>query len=79
MQTENSSPETPMEEEPMPELNKKSNSDDVISHMRRLQATTVPLNAVKLGKRRRSENECIDDQWQDLINDQNDEEPAIIH
>ena len=76
MQTETSSPEAGMEEESMPILNKKSDSDDVMNHMRRLQATTVPLDAVKLGKRRRSENECIEDQWQNLINDQTDEEAA---
>ena len=77
MQTETSSPDVGMEEESMPALNKKSQSDDVISSMRRLQEKTVPLDAVKLGKRRRSENEaCTEDQWQDFLNDRNDEERA---
>ena len=42
--------------------------------MRRLQATTVPLDAVKLGKRRRSENEYINES--DLINVE--EDAAIV-
>ena len=75
MQTVTSSPDVGMEEEFMPALNKKSNSDDVMISMRRLQEKTVPFNAVKLGKRRRSENEaCLDDQWQNFLNDQNDED-----
>ena len=70
MQTETSSPDFGMEEESMPPLNKKSQSDDIISSMRVLQESTVPLDAVKLGKRRRSENEaCIDEPWQDFLND----------
>lgn len=55
----------------VPQLKTKAGSDGAISTMQRiLRDKTAPITGIKLGKRRRSENQCIEASWQDFLKDQ---------